>query len=59
MCQCNENYTGIGYIDCTRIPGTEEETKNGESNYSILYNLKYFFILHCPFFFSPSHFIQT
>jgi Leucine-rich repeat (LRR) protein len=30
MCQCNENYTGIGYIDCTRIPGTEEETKNGE-----------------------------
>lgn len=27
ICQCNDKYTGIGYIGCTRIPGTEEEQK--------------------------------
>jgi len=29
ICQCNDKYTGIGYIGCTRIPGTEEEPKSG------------------------------
>ncbi|OUM60066.1 hypothetical protein PIROE2DRAFT_14258 [Piromyces sp. E2] len=34
MCQCNEKYTGIGYISCTRIPGTEEEEKSKTDNIS-------------------------
>jgi len=42
MCQCNEKYTGIGYIGCTRIPGTEEEEKpkTDTGNYFFLIFIK-------------------